>query len=97
MLQVTFTLSAQRLEAFRRKQARAELATKDLELREREEKECAMIVDAAADAFVGEAMITECCVCMDCYLKQVHLDTTSGKRSRCPKCRTFADVMRVFF
>jgi hypothetical protein len=119
VLQVTFTLSVQSLETFRRKQARAELATKELELREREEKECAMIVNAASDAPVGEAMIAECCVCldkklvrqmvtfipcahcvccMDCYLTQVHLDTTSGKRSRCPKCHTFvADVMRVFF
>jgi hypothetical protein len=62
VLQILFVLSAQSLSAFREEREREERAKL---AREREERECAMIVESAPDAPVGEAMIQECCVCLE--------------------------------
>jgi len=92
VLELLFVLSAQSLAAFREKQereerekkAREEREKKAREDREREEKESAMLVEGAPDAHVGEAMITECCVCFE--KKLVRLFSTFIPCGHCVCC-----------
>ncbi len=91
VLQVLFVLSAQSLSAFREEREREERVKLE---RESEERECAMIVESAPDAPVGEAMIQECCACLEKKLsRQFVCNVPCGHCVCCNDCFEKQKVM----